>query len=283
MKKFSLITLCLLALFVALSNSCEAGLYLSSGKYTFNVQVRNSSFKDVSHARGRVYISGNSARIDVEADGYRSGYEYISLRDNVTSYYAQVRLDEPTVWIRMLDEASQPIANSSVSYLSQSMYWGDEFGMRGYFPVAGFEKLTVRDLRVTVNNMYPFAPRVYLTRSGNDWSFEIVVKRRDMQSMFSNRFEIIARRDPVTEPAPAAEIIAMAEDYVENMTLAAQTRNQEKIMLLQNRLESTAAYLHSEFAAASSETRNQILALLPAGCPLARSLSSINQFENLHK
>lgn len=283
MKMCKIMAFCLLTVFIALSSSAEASLYLSSGKYTFNVQVRNSSFKDVTHARGRVYISGNSARIDVEADGYRSGYEYVYLRDNVTSYYSQVRLDDPTVWVNILDDANRPIANSNVSYTSQSMYWGDEFGLRGYFPVEGFDKLTVRDLDVTINHMYAFAPRVYLTRSGNNWNFEIVVKRRDMQSMFSNRFEITARRDPVTEPAPAAELVAMAKDYVENMTRATQTRNQEEIIVLQNRLESSAAYLLSVFAATDCDTRSEILAALPADNPLTRSLRSINQFENLHK
>ncbi|MBU1105248.1 MAG: hypothetical protein KKB51_01170 [Candidatus Riflebacteria bacterium] len=283
MKKFVIMTFCFFAIFIALSSSAEASLYLSSGKYTFNVQVRNSSFKDVPQARGRVYLSGNSARIEVEADGYRSGYEYVYLRDNVTSYYAQVRLDEPTVWVNILDNANQQIANSNVSYTSQSMYWGDEFGMRGYFPITGFEKLTAYDLRVTVNNMYAFAPRVYLTRSGNNWNFEVVVKRRDMHSTFSNRFEIIARRDPATETAPTAYLIAMTEDYVENMTRATQTRDQEEIILLQSRLESSAVYLLSVFAAIDNETRSQIISLLPAGSPLARSLNSINQFENLHK
>ncbi|PKL48997.1 MAG: hypothetical protein CVV42_07455 [Candidatus Riflebacteria bacterium HGW-Riflebacteria-2] len=283
MNKFKLVTLCLLALFIALAGSAEASLYLSTGKYTFNVQVRNSGFKDISYARGRVYVTGNTARIDVEADGYRSGYEYVYLRDNVTSYYAQVRLDDPTVWVNVRDDANKPIANSYVSHTSQSMYWGDEFGMRGYFPVEGFESLTVRDLEVLVNNMYAFAPRVYLTRSGNNWNFEIIVKRRDMHSMFSNRFEIIAKRDPVSEPAPAAELIAMAEDYVANMSAAAQTRSEEEIMLLHNRLESTAAYLLSIWAATSSETRSQITALLPDGSPLTRALNSINQFEDLHR
>lgn len=282
MNKYKLMAFCLVALFVSLSVSAEAGLYLSSGKYTFNVQVRNSSFKDVPFARGRVYVTGTTARIDVEADGYRSGYEYVYLRDNVTSYYAQVRLDDPTVWVNLRDDANKPIANSYVSHTSQSMYWGDEFGMRGYFPAEGFESLTVRDLDILVNNMYAFAPRVYLTRSGNNWNFEIIVKRRDMNSMFSNRFEIIVKRDPVSEPAPAAELIAMAEDYVANMSAAAETRSEEEILILHNRLESTAAYLLSIWPATDAETRSQIIARLPVESPLTRALRSISQFENLH-
>jgi len=283
MNKFKLMTFCLVALFVVLSVSAEASLYLSTGKYTFNVQVRNSSFKDIPFARGRVYVTGSTARIDVEADGYRSGYEYVYLRDNVTSYYAQVRLDDPTVWVNVRDDANKPIANSYVSHTSQSMYWGDEFGMRGYFPVEGFESLTVRDLDILVNNMYAFAPRVYLTRSGNNWNFEIIVKRRDMNSMFSNRFEIIAKRDPVSEPAPAAELIAMAEDYVANMSAAAETRSEEEILIMHNRLESTAAYLLSVWPTTEAETRSQIITLLPVESPLTRALRSISQFENLHR
>lgn len=283
MNKFKFVTLCILALFIALAGSAEASLYLSAGKHTFNVQIRNSSFKDISHARGRVYVTGNTARIDVEADGYRSGYEYVYLRDNVTSYYAQVRLDDPTVWVNMCDNANQPVANSYISYTSQSLYWGDEFGIRGRFPVEGFESLTVRDLDVLVNNMYAFAPRVYLTRSGNDWNFEIIVKRRDMHSTFSNRFDIIVRRDPVSEPVPDAELIAMVKDYAVNIDAVSQTRNDEEVILLQNRLESTATYLISIWHRTSCETRSQILALLSDNSPLTRALNSINQFENLYR
>lgn len=274
--------LALLVMLLAVAGSASATLYLSSGKYVFHVQVTNSSFKDIQQARGRVYISGNSARIDVEADGYRSGYEYVSLRDNVTSYTSRVRLDEPTVWISVIGSDFKPVNNCSTSFYSQNMYWADEFGFTGQFPKAGFEKLTARDFIVRVNSMSAFAPRVYLTANGDSWRFEIVVKRRDMNSMFANRFEVVVKCDPDVLPPAMADLLDIARDYMINQEMAAGAFDDAVVTLLQSRLESDAIQLISSFAVVSGDEQKQILQVLPADGSLARQLKAIVAFDQVH-
>jgi len=268
---------------LAVAGPAAAELYLSSGPNFFRVQAMNGSFKDIQNARGRVFVSGNSARIDVEADGYRSGYEYVSLQKNVTSYYVRVRLEEPMVSMNLVDNDLKPVANSSFSHYSQNMYWADEFGFTGQFPKAGFEKLTARDFSVRINHLYAFAPRVYLNASGDYWRFEIVVKRRDMNSMFINLFEIMIERDPVAAPPATAELVALAADYSRNLELAAAARSEDETLLLQSRLESNAAQITENFAGLSADDQNEVLAQLVQESPLARALKGIAAFENLHR
>ncbi|HNS10770.1 MAG TPA: hypothetical protein PKN29_13790 [Candidatus Ozemobacteraceae bacterium] len=268
---------------LAVTGPAAAELYLSSGPHFFRVQAMNGSFKDIQNARGRVFVSGNSARIDVEADGYRSGYEYVMLQPNVTSYYVRVRLEEPMVSMNLVDNDLKPIANSSFSHYSQNMYWADEFGFTGQFPKSGFEKLTARNFSVRINHLYAFAPRVYLTSNGDYWRFEIVVKRRDMNSMFINRFEIMIERDPVVAPPATAELIALAGDYSHNLELAAAARSEDETLLLQSRLESNAAQIIANFASLSADDQNEVMAQLTRESPLTRTLKGIAAFENLHR
>ncbi len=283
MHKTRFNVLCLVIALLALANSASATLYLNSGQYRFNVRVSNSSFKDISNARGRVFVSGNSARIDVEAPGYRTGYQYVYLRDNVTNYSANVRLDDPTIWINLIGSNHKPIADASTSHYSQSMYWGDEFGFTGQFSKKGFEKLTARDFTVRINSMYAFGPRVYLTSSGDNWRFEIIVKRRDMNSMFSNRFEVVVKCDP-DETAPTfASLLELAKDYTDNVEMATRARSEDEIALLQCRLESNATRLIGSFVALAVDEQSQLLQVLPADSALVRQLKGISAFNNMHQ
>lgn len=274
--------LCFVLFLLTFSSSAFASLYLSSGKYVFHVRAVNNSYKEIPQARGRVFISGNSARIDVEAPGYRSGYEYVYLRDNVTSYAANVRLDEPTIWINMLGSNHKPIASASTSHYSQNMYWADEFGFTGQFPKAGFEKITARDFQVRINSLYAFAPRVYLTSNGDSWRFEIVVKRRDMNSMFTNRFEVIVKCDPEESAPTYAEVAELAADYCINMEMAGSVRDELTLNLLQNRLESNAVRILSAYTSLGSDEQAQILAILANADALVQQLKTMTAFEDMH-
>ncbi|HNV70379.1 MAG TPA: hypothetical protein PKO06_11820, partial [Candidatus Ozemobacteraceae bacterium] len=107
--RIRLISLFLVAL-LALCSTAQADLYLSSGKYQFNVRVENSHFKDVRDARGMVFVNGNTARISVDAPGYRSGYEYVYLNANQTYYYTRVRLDEPMCSATVIDTTGKLVS-----------------------------------------------------------------------------------------------------------------------------------------------------------------------------
>ncbi|HQB83617.1 MAG TPA: hypothetical protein PLR50_08980, partial [Candidatus Rifleibacterium sp.] len=130
---------------------------------------------------------------------------------------------------------------------------------------------------------YAFAPRVYLTAAGDYWRFEIVVKRRDMNSMFMNRFEIMIARDPVATPPTTAELASLATDYSRNLELAAAARSADETLLLQSRLESNAAQIIENFADLSADDQNEVLTRLAHECPLTRTLKGIATFENLHR
>lgn len=125
-------------------------------------------------------------------------------------------------------------------------------------------------------------PKSLLNASGDYWRFEIVVKRRDMNSMFINLFEIMIERDPVAAPPAAAELVALAADYSRNLELAAAARSEDETLLLQGRLESNAAQITENFAGLSADDQNEVLAVVKES-PLARTLKGIAAFENLHE
>lgn len=283
MHKTRFNVLCLLIALLALATSASATLYLNSGQYRFNVRVTNNSFKDISGARGRVFVSGNSARIDVEAPGYRTGYQYVYLRDNVTNYSANIRLDDPTIWINLIGSDHKPIADASTSHYSQGMYWGDEFGFTGQFSKKGFEKLTARDFTVRINSMYAFGPRVYLTSNGDSWRFEIIVKRRDMNSIFTNRFEVVVKCDPDETAPTMASLLELARDYSANVEMASQARSEEDVSLLQCRLESNATQIIGAFMTLADDEQSEILQTLPHNSVLVRQLKGISAFNNMHR
>ncbi len=287
MRSLRLIGVLLAIAFLGVAIDASASLYLTSGKYTFNVRVTNRYFKDISMARGNVMVSGTSATINVSADGYRSGSTHVFLNTNSTNthYYCDVRLDDPTVWVNLKDDAHMTIPGGNTSYYSQSMYWADEFGITGRFPKAGFEKITTRDFDVRVNYMFSFLPKIYLSDSGTDWRFEVVVKRRDMRE-FSNNIDILVKRTPAEIPpaTPTARVAALelARDYVANLELAARFRDGASVETLQTRFESIARDLHALLPVLSAEEREEVIRTLPAQNPLTKELKAVGAFELLH-
>ncbi|MFC1742787.1 hypothetical protein ACFL35_02250 [Candidatus Riflebacteria bacterium] len=263
----------------------EADLYLSAGGNTFNVSVRNESFKNIQQARGRVYVSGNTARITVEANGYREGRTNVYLRPNTKYYRADVRLADPTVFARMKDNTGKYLENAYVNHFSQSMYWADEFGMRATFPKEGFSKLTARDIQVRVNYMHAFGPRIYLRESAEKWSLEVIIKRRDMRSM-SNTIEIIVKRD-VEEKTPQSikesieQVLELITDYKKNQELAGTLKKEEEIEIISFRLESLAKRIRSSFSSMIQEERRIILKSIEGNSTMQRELKTIENFEKI--
>lgn len=300
------------------ASAASADLYLTSGQHRFTVRVRNSSYKDVRDARGSVYVSGTQARIDVQAPGYREGYTTVYLPPNstTTNHYADVRLDDPTVWIDVVDQTGRRIENSSVDAFSQSLYWGDEYGMRARFPKAQFTQVTERKIQVRVNYLWAFAPRVYLTDRGDYWALEVVIRRRDMGNSFSCRVELEVPRDPPAPPPPATETLSLAEahdlvadyqrqlEWLREMTaddgsvrkvepktpaLPADERAVEPATaeppvdgrdLVFDRLGSLARQVRAAYRALDASSRADLRQALPAG-PLADELRQIDRFDTL--
>ena len=280
--RFSICCLILLAL-LAFTSVAQADLYLSSGKYQFTVRVQNSFFKDVQDARGMVWVNGTTARISVDAPGYRSGSEYVYLNNTQTYYSARVRLDDPMSSASVIDTTGKYVQGASADTYSQSMYWGDEFGVRATLPKAGYEKLTERLIDVRVNSLHAFAPRVYLSSQGDRWSVEVVVRRRDMQS-FSNRLDIVVTADPATPSFRKVEPLIMVADYAANQKLAEQfSRDADRLDLLSRRLESGARQLRDVFPALDAGEQRAVCEALGPSTQLARELQSIETFNTLHR
>lgn len=262
--------------------SAEAMLYLHSGQYSFQVDVRNSHFKDISRASGYASVMGNSARIQVEAPGYRQGYTNVYLNPNQTSYRADVRLDDPFVTADVRDDSYKPVTDAVVQNYMQSMYWGDEYGLRGYLPKEGFQQLTERRIEVQVNSMYAFAPRVYLSPSGDRWNFEIVIRRQDMNS-YSNQIRIVIPRDtPQSAPALAEDLPALAADYQRNAGLLPSLTGEE-FDVVQSRLNSLARRIRTAFPTLSAEAQNEVLQAVADQAHLAAELKAIQVFQTLHR
>ena len=268
-------------LLLCLTQAAWATLYLNSGQYTFRVRVTNDSYKTIDNARGRVYISGKTARIDVESDGYRDGYTTVYLNDYSTSYSADVRLSDPTIRTDIVDQAGHTVYGAYTNTFSQSMYWGDEYGVRGDLPKEGFEQLKERDLDVRVNHMYAFAARTSLSDAGSKWRVEVVVKRRDLDRLF-NYIDIIVKRDP--EEAPETyDVAALQADYAANQKLQGSCQTDLDKEFLQGRLESLARRIRVGFVAMDAGEQVSFLQALPKDSPLQRELKAIQVFNGIHE
>lgn len=283
MSKNKFVFFMVVVFFFGLVASAQASLYLSSGQHTFWVSVRNSSFKDIRDARGYVYITGTSARIEVQAPGYRNGSTYVNLPPNTFQHNANVRLDDTMVMANIRDNTGGFVQGAYVNTYNQSMYWGEEFGMQGYLPKAGFASLTPRLIEVRVNGMWAFAPRIYLTSAGDRWNIEVVVKRSDMNS-FSNNIDLVVAKDGSRKPVAfsQADIAELAKDYRDN-TVALGTAEATAIELLKNRLESISHQLQQAFIRMDEGEKRSLIQAVGSDSSFGRELLSISTFEQLQK
>jgi hypothetical protein len=269
------ILLLVLGFVFLLTCGAQASLYLSSGGKSFNINVVRRDFRPIYDARGHVFVSGNTARIEVRAEGYRSANRTIYLKDNVNTYHETVTLDDPTIFVNLKDSDFGHIANSSTSHFSQSLYQSNEFGLRARFPVTGFEKITSRDIDVRVNSMFAFLPRIYLNKRGDFWDLEVVLRRRDF-SDFSNRIEILVNRTP--EAAPAEFVVALAKDYAAQQILMNNERKEAYI----DRLCSLAREINLFYANLDAEAKESISEILKDSPQILRELQISEKFSDLH-
>ena len=283
LTKISRVWLLILACLLGSALAADASLYLSYGQDRFNVRIVNSSYKDIQDARGSVMVNGTNARIQVEAPGYRGGYEYVYMNPNNHNYYVTVRMEDPMNSADVVDTTGKFVQGSFTDTFSQGMYWGDEFGIRASFPKVGFTQLTERRMDVRVNGLWAFAPRVYLTGNATTWQVEIVIKRRDMSS-FSNNIRIILTPDDATPPTNRkVEPIVLASDYQQNQILALSLSERgTNLPLVLNRLESVARQLREILPTLDEGQRRDLLGQLGETSPLGRELKGMASFQALH-
>lgn len=176
-------------LFVAVSHAA----YFNAGGYSFNIDTVDARGRAIYHARVDCRVSGNTAYINATADGYRTARETIYLNEHTKNYYKRVRMEDPTVWIRVRDKKGN-IVNA---YVNQNQF--SSFDSRRYdFDVrvseTGFSEYTHLDVDVKVNHMMSFGERINVIGSGEHKKVEISVERRDMRE-FSNNIDVTIPRD----------------------------------------------------------------------------------------
>ncbi|RCK75963.1 MAG: hypothetical protein OZSIB_3693 [Candidatus Ozemobacter sibiricus] len=285
MVRWSLFALSLVLVGVT---AAQADLYLSHGQDTFSVRVTNRHFKPIYDARGMVWVSGNSARIEVSAPGYRSGATTVFLNPNTHYYYATVTLDDPSVWVAVKTTNGTYVEGATTNTYSQSMYWGDEYGLRVSFPKKGFEKLTERQIEVRVNYLHAFVPKVYLSDAGPRWNLEVIIKRRDLRDL-TNTIEILLTPDPEpatpATPAPTAAIepMVLAADYQANRLALQNTDDAETRDVLTGRLESLARRIRDAVNTLDAGETARLLKKVGIDSPLGREIRTMQSFNDLHR
>jgi len=178
---------------VALCATTSHALTLYSQGYTFNVNVRNSHFQTINDARGSVWISGTTARIEVTAGGYRNGNTTVWLRDNQKYYTCDVRLDDPTFFYRIRNASYQSIPGAYARENTIGVF-GDEFRFDIRLPKEGYTKFDRLDVRVDCSGGFVFGERVYVYDLGTERRVEVTVKRRDL-GQFTNTFTVTIPAD----------------------------------------------------------------------------------------
>ncbi len=281
-----------MALLLVGVTAAQADLYLHYGQDSFKVRVTNRHFKLIYDARGTVWVSGNTARIEVSAPGYRSGNTTVFMNANTHYHYATVTLDDPTVWANVKTTKGAWVEGATTNTYSQSMYWGDEYGVRASFPKKGFEKLTERLIDVRVNYLFAFAPKVYLSDAGTRWNLEVVVKRRDLRDT-SNMIELLLTPDPAPETPltppqpraiqPAIEPMVLAADYQANRIALENAGETETRDVLTGRLESLARRIREVVGTLDAGEAARLLQKIGADSPLGREIRTMRTFNDLHR
>lgn len=267
-----------------LTMSAQAVLYLSSGDFRFNVTYRNQWSKDISKAQGWVKISGENARIDIESPGYYKEFIIVRLKPGQSTYDVKVCCEELDFDAEVVDYKMKTFNGTYVNlHGSQSMYGGDEFGIRGYFPKPGFENVTERDVRVMINGMPAQAPRIYLTGTTDRWNFEIIVRRQDMSSL-PNNFRIEVPHDAVQPSVKAGEtkdVSTLVDDYQMNVKLMADLDGADS-KVAQNRLSSLSRRIQDSYKTLNAGQKRGVLKSLGSTL-LNKELQSIDIFDSMHK
>ncbi|PCJ19531.1 MAG: hypothetical protein COB02_07235 [Candidatus Cloacimonadota bacterium] len=176
-----------------LFTSLSFAQYVSSGGYTFDVDVTNSGYRTIRNARINPYVSGTTATLEVSSDGYRRSRKRVSINSSQKHYRVRVRLDDPTIWIDAKDTNNKRIQSfiydSQMSVFDTSKY---QFEVR--LSEEGFENFSEIDVDLRVNFLDPWNKRINIRGSGSNKSIKITIDRRDLRE-FSNNIDVVIPRD----------------------------------------------------------------------------------------
>ncbi len=91
--------------------SSLAAQIVSSGGYTFDVDIQNRYHRWIHSARVDARVSGNRAEIRVKARGYKDGRASLTVNSKDKTYRVRMVLDDPWVRFRVKDQNSDSISH----------------------------------------------------------------------------------------------------------------------------------------------------------------------------
>jgi hypothetical protein len=191
MRKFVLRQISLVFLMILAFGSMDSLMALSlySGGKTFNINVRNERYQSIYNARGNCYISGNVARIEVTADGYKSERMNVYLRENNNYYSENITLQSPRVSFKIKDSVGNYILNSSVREINAMS--SDYFAFEVTVPAEGYTQFTASDVEVEASGGFLFGENVEVYDMGSSRRIRVNIRRRSLIGDFSNYITLV--------------------------------------------------------------------------------------------
>lgn len=175
-------------LVLVLAASAHAYTY-STGNHTYNVDVTNSNGQPIWGAWVTVNESGaNSAHVSVRAQGYRDAQGYVNVQANQQYVYVRVRMEDPTVWVRVADKSGAQI-NAYVDQ-NQFMSQADEYRVEVRMPAEGFSKFQRQDVQTDMFGTY-----VDVMGSGSSRRVTLRIPRRSFSMGWTQNVRIVIPND----------------------------------------------------------------------------------------
>jgi hypothetical protein len=123
-----------------------------------------------------------------------------------------------------------------------------------------------------------------LRDSGDRWSLEVIIKRKDLDRLFNN-IRITIQKDSTRTPAikvAFADIERLVADYNRSLKLAAEKMNEIDYIFLKNRLEVISRQILKEVVSLSLEKKREINKQVDTNSSLYREVSSMIRFSELN-
>ena len=195
MKRFvvrQVLLVCVLLLAFGSLDSLMA-LTLYSGGNTFNVNVRNERYQSIWNARGYVYISGNIARIEVTAEGYKSERTNVYLRENNTYYSERITLRNPRVSFTIKDTTGNYIIGADVREINAMT--SDFYAFEATIPSEGYSQFTSSDVDVESSGSFIYGENIEVYDMGSYKKIRVNLRRRSLNGDFSNYITVVVPVD----------------------------------------------------------------------------------------
>ena len=186
MTRFVVRHVLLVFVLVCAIGSCDSLMALSlySGGNTFNITVRNERFQSIYNARGSVYISGNMARIEVRADGYKTGRMNIYLRENNHYYSDRISLSNPRVSVKIVDTSGAYISQATLREISAMS--SDYYAFEVTIPSENYSQFNENDIDIDASGSFVYGEYIDVMDLGSVRKLRVNIRRRSLNGDFSN-------------------------------------------------------------------------------------------------